>query len=171
MACQHQNHAAARFPGTPPAAQAGIAAVVFDYRTFGGSDGEPRHWVSVTRHLQDYAAVIDHVQARGVGVEGWGWRDGGGGMGVEGGEVRGPALSGLPGCVGGRAGSEACEPAGRGCGPGGPGGAPEAGGAAFPALPWSAFAFSPQPTPRQTRARSPPTLAAASTAAASRCGE
>src|SRR5690606_22239994 len=24
---------------------AGVAALVFDYRCFGGSDGEPRHWV------------------------------------------------------------------------------------------------------------------------------
>ncbi|GBF91668.1 alpha beta hydrolase [Raphidocelis subcapitata] len=48
-------------------AKAGIAAVVFDYRTFGGSDGEPRHWVSVTRHLQDYASVLDHVQSTNLG--------------------------------------------------------------------------------------------------------
>lgn len=45
-------------------ASAGIAAVIFDYRTFGGSDGEPRHWVSPTRHLEDWDAAIKHVQAR-----------------------------------------------------------------------------------------------------------
>jgi alpha/beta superfamily hydrolase len=45
-------------------ASAGIAAVIFDYRTFGGSDGEPRHWVSPKRHLEDWDAAIKHVQAR-----------------------------------------------------------------------------------------------------------
>jgi pimeloyl-ACP methyl ester carboxylesterase len=46
-----------------------IAVVLFDYRTFGGSDGEPRHWVSVKRHLEDYEAVISHIKVRGrIGV-------------------------------------------------------------------------------------------------------
>ncbi len=35
---------------------------VFDYRTFGGSDGEPRHWVSPRRHLQDWRAAVRFVQ-------------------------------------------------------------------------------------------------------------
>ena len=41
----------------------GLAAVIFDYRTFGGSDGEPRHWVSPKRHLEDWSSTIDYVQA------------------------------------------------------------------------------------------------------------
>lgn len=35
---------------------------VFDYRTFGGSDGEPRQWVSPRRHLQDWRAAVRFVQ-------------------------------------------------------------------------------------------------------------
>jgi len=31
------------------------------HRGFGGSDGEPRHWVSPTRHLQDWEAAFDFV--------------------------------------------------------------------------------------------------------------
>ena len=42
----------------------GLAAVIFDYRTFGGSDGEPRHWVSPKRHLEDWTSTIHHVQVR-----------------------------------------------------------------------------------------------------------
>lgn len=45
-------------------AQHGIASFVFDYRTFGGSDGEPRHWVSPSRHLEDWQAAFKHVKAR-----------------------------------------------------------------------------------------------------------
>ena len=41
--------------------EAGIAALVFDYRTFGGSSGEPRHWVDPARHAEDYETVIDAV--------------------------------------------------------------------------------------------------------------
>jgi hypothetical protein len=33
-------------------AKGGLAAFVFDYRSFGGSDGEPRQWVSPSRHVQ-----------------------------------------------------------------------------------------------------------------------
>ncbi len=41
----------------------GMAAFLFDYRTFGESDGEPRHWVSPRRHLQDWKAGLSHVRA------------------------------------------------------------------------------------------------------------
>lgn len=44
------------------ASDAGLAAFVFDYRTFGGSDGEPRHWISPTRHLEDWRAALAHVR-------------------------------------------------------------------------------------------------------------
>lgn len=45
--------------------EAGMAVVAFDYRGFGGSSGMPRHWVSPRRHLQDFEAVVQHVQVRG----------------------------------------------------------------------------------------------------------
>lgn len=40
----------------------GIAALAFDYRTFGGSDGLPRHWVAPPRHREDYDAALAYVQ-------------------------------------------------------------------------------------------------------------
>ena len=39
-------------------AQSGLAALVFDYRHFGASDGEPRQLVSPHRQLEDYAAAV-----------------------------------------------------------------------------------------------------------------
>jgi fermentation-respiration switch protein FrsA (DUF1100 family) len=44
-------------------AQAGLDAVVFDYRHFGASDGEPRQLVSIRRQLEDYAAAIAFARA------------------------------------------------------------------------------------------------------------
>ncbi len=41
---------------------AGFAAYTFDYRCFGNSEGEPRHWVSPKRHLADWRAAIKHVR-------------------------------------------------------------------------------------------------------------
>ncbi|WP_292998413.1 alpha/beta fold hydrolase [Nevskia sp.] len=43
-------------------AEAGLAVLVFDYRGFGNSDGQPRQWVSVSRQLQDWAAAIAHAR-------------------------------------------------------------------------------------------------------------
>lgn len=43
-------------------AAAGLAAFVFDYRTFGGSNGEPRQWVSPSRHVEDWHAAVKYVQ-------------------------------------------------------------------------------------------------------------
>lgn len=40
---------------------AGLAVFVFDYRTFGGSDGLPRQWGSWRRYLQDWEAALRHV--------------------------------------------------------------------------------------------------------------
>ncbi len=40
----------------------GIAAFLFDYRTFGQSDGEPRHVVDPFHHIQDWHAAIAHVR-------------------------------------------------------------------------------------------------------------
>lgn len=40
----------------------GMAAFLFDYRTFGQSDGEPRHLVNPFHHVQDWLAAIAHVR-------------------------------------------------------------------------------------------------------------
>ena len=39
----------------------GYDALLFDYRCFGASDGEPRQLLSVKRQLEDYDAAIDHA--------------------------------------------------------------------------------------------------------------
>jgi dipeptidyl aminopeptidase/acylaminoacyl peptidase len=38
--------------------EAGLAVLLFDYRCFGGSEGEPRHWVDPLRHREDYEAAL-----------------------------------------------------------------------------------------------------------------
>lgn len=43
-------------------AERGIASFVFDYRTFGGSDGMPRNLVDPWRHVEDYRAALDYVR-------------------------------------------------------------------------------------------------------------
>ena len=48
-------------------ARAGLAVLLFDYRCFGGSDGEPRNWVSPARHLQDWTAALEYVRVRALG--------------------------------------------------------------------------------------------------------
>ena len=40
----------------------GMAAFLFDYRNFGGSDGEPRNLVSNHRHIKDWEAAVAHVR-------------------------------------------------------------------------------------------------------------
>jgi uncharacterized protein len=42
--------------------RAGLAVLLFDYRCFGGSEGEPRNWVSPGRHIQDYEAALAHAK-------------------------------------------------------------------------------------------------------------
>jgi len=44
-------------------AAAGMHVLLFDYRHFGASDGEPRQLLSVRRQLQDYAAAVHFAQA------------------------------------------------------------------------------------------------------------
>ncbi|CAM4265658.1 alpha/beta fold hydrolase [Nocardia ninae] len=44
-------------------AAAGFAVVVFDYRHFGASDGEPRQLLSIRRQLADWSAAIDCAAA------------------------------------------------------------------------------------------------------------
>lgn len=43
--------------------KAGYAAFLFDYRTFGDSEGEPRHWVHPWRQIQDWEAAIQYVRS------------------------------------------------------------------------------------------------------------
>jgi uncharacterized protein len=41
---------------------AGMHLLLFDYRPFGASDGEPRRLLSVRRQLQDYTAALDCIR-------------------------------------------------------------------------------------------------------------
>lgn len=43
-------------------ANAGLAVLLFDYRTFGDSDGEPRQLVAPRQHVQDCHAALAHVR-------------------------------------------------------------------------------------------------------------
>lgn len=43
-------------------ATGGLAVLVFDYRTFGGSQGTPRQWVSPSRHVQDWQSAVDYAK-------------------------------------------------------------------------------------------------------------
>lgn len=40
----------------------GYAVFSFDYRGFGESEGQPRHWVSPKRHLEDWRAALSFVR-------------------------------------------------------------------------------------------------------------
>ncbi len=40
----------------------GMACFVFDYRTFGDSDGEPRNYINPARHLEDWQAAINYIR-------------------------------------------------------------------------------------------------------------
>lgn len=44
-------------------AASGIAVLLFDYRGFGGSEGEPRQLVDPWRHVHDWQAAVAHVRA------------------------------------------------------------------------------------------------------------
>lgn len=51
------------------ARDARAAVLAFDYRTFGGSEGEPRNWASPSRHVEDWASAWQFVVAsKGLGV-------------------------------------------------------------------------------------------------------
>lgn len=54
--------AAGLYPFAERFVAAGYAVYLFDYRSFGDSEGEPRHWVSPRRHLQDWKAALAHVR-------------------------------------------------------------------------------------------------------------
>ena len=45
-------------------ASAGIGALVFDYRHFGSSEGEPRQLLSINEQLADWAAALAYARAR-----------------------------------------------------------------------------------------------------------
>jgi len=44
-------------------ADAGLAVLVFDYRHFGASDGEPRQLLSIASQLEDWRAAIAHARS------------------------------------------------------------------------------------------------------------
>ncbi|KAG2492508.1 hypothetical protein HYH03_009173 [Edaphochlamys debaryana] len=50
-------------------AASGLAVMVFDYRSFGGSDGWPRHEVNWRKHLEDWEAAVEWVAAGGLGTD------------------------------------------------------------------------------------------------------
>src|SRR5689334_3487990 len=41
---------------------AGAAVLLFDYRNFGGSPGEPRKLISPTRHVTDWQAAVEYAR-------------------------------------------------------------------------------------------------------------
>lgn len=45
-------------------AEAGMACLVFDYRHFGGSGGEPRQVVDIAQQQEDWRAAIAHARSR-----------------------------------------------------------------------------------------------------------
>lgn len=47
--------------------QEGFTTLVFDYRCFGGSSGEPRNWISPRRHVEDWMSAVKALQASGTG--------------------------------------------------------------------------------------------------------
>ncbi|MEQ1438699.1 alpha/beta fold hydrolase [Fontimonas sp. SYSU GA230001] len=92
-------------------AQAGLDALVFDYRCFGDSDGEPRQHLNIRAQLDDWAAAIAHARTL-KGVDGkrialWGSSFSGGHVvvaAVEDGRVQavssqGPMMDGLAALV------------------------------------------------------------------------
>ena len=46
----------------PRITAAGMHVLLFDYRHFGASDGQPRQLLSVRRQLQDYAAALEFIR-------------------------------------------------------------------------------------------------------------
>jgi len=41
----------------------GLAVLLFDYRCFGASDGEPRNLIDPYRHIEDWLAAVEHARA------------------------------------------------------------------------------------------------------------
>ena len=74
-------------------ASRGLAALVFDYRCFGDSDGEPRNLIDPRRHLADWYAAIEHARSLprvdGVRLALWGTSFSGGHVLAVGSKTRG----------------------------------------------------------------------------------
>lgn len=77
-------------------AQAGITSMIFDYRNFGGSDGEPRNLISPSRHVQDWQSAFAYAQSLGYSKIFLHGSSFGGGHVI----VAGAALSGNPALAG-----------------------------------------------------------------------
>ena len=45
--------------------EAGFAVLLMDFRTFGGSGGEPRHWLDPVRQIEDYQSAIEFLRTQG----------------------------------------------------------------------------------------------------------
>jgi alpha-beta hydrolase superfamily lysophospholipase len=45
-------------------AESGLGAVIFDYRTFGGSSGEPRQHIDPWLQIEDYRNALSYLQSR-----------------------------------------------------------------------------------------------------------
>lgn len=58
--------------------EAGYSALVFDYRHFGDSEGEPRQLLDIGRQLDDWAAAIEFARSLSSRVVLWGTSFGGG---------------------------------------------------------------------------------------------
>lgn len=65
----------------------GFAVFLFDYRSFGASEGRPRQLVSPKKHVEDWHAAIDYIKSEATGLSGivnphkiglWGMSFGGG---------------------------------------------------------------------------------------------
>lgn len=50
----------------------GAAVLLFDFRTLGGSEGHPRHWIDPFRQIADYEAALDFARRRYKRVVLWG---------------------------------------------------------------------------------------------------
>jgi fermentation-respiration switch protein FrsA (DUF1100 family) len=46
-------------------AEAGLGALIFDYRTFGGSSGEPRQHIDPWMQIEDYRNALSYLESRG----------------------------------------------------------------------------------------------------------
>jgi dienelactone hydrolase len=75
----------------------GLAALVFDYRGFGASEGTPRRWIDPGRHRADWRAAVEHARSHprvdGSRLALWGTSFSGGHVLATGGDT--PGLSAI----------------------------------------------------------------------------
>ncbi len=50
----------------------GAAVLLFDFRTLGGSEGYPRHWIDPFRQIEDYEAALGYAKRRFERIVLWG---------------------------------------------------------------------------------------------------